>query len=66
MFILVETLDGDCIFEGEADDFLFKNDNDYELENILDDLECKNFGDTIRVNNDDNSYIITKIDELLY
>jgi len=66
MFILVEDFDNNPVFEGEADDFLYQNDNDVDLENILEDLEYKNFGDSIRVSNDDNGYVITKIDELLY
>ena len=66
MFILVEDFDGNSVFEGEADDFLYQNDNDVDLENILEDLEYKNFGDSIRVSNDDNGYVITKVDELLY
>ena len=66
MFILVEDFDNNPVFEGEADDFLYQNDNDVDLENILEDLEYKNFGDSIRVTNDDNGYIITKIDELIY
>lgn len=66
MFILVEDFDNNTVFEGEADDFLYQNDNDIDLENILEDLEYKNFGDSIRVSNDDNGYVITKIDELLY
>ena len=66
MLILVEDFDGNFVFEGEADDFLFKNENDYDLENILDDLECKNFGDSVKVMNDDNNYVITKVDELIY
>ena len=39
---------------------------DYDLETILDELECKKFGDTVQVSNDYNNYIITKIDELIY
>ena len=66
MFILVEDFDNNPVFEGEADDFLYQNDNDFDLENILENLEYKNFGDSIRVSNDDNEYVITKIDELLY
>ena len=66
MIILVEDFDNNPIFEGEADDFLYQNDNDIDLENILEDLEYKNFGDSIRVSNDDNGYVITKVDELLY
>ena len=66
MFILVEDFDNNPVFEGEADDFLYQNDNDVDLENILEDLEYKNFGDSIRVSNDDNGYVITKVDELIY
>ena len=66
MFILVEDFDNNHVFEGEADDFLYQNDNDIDLENILEDLEYKDFGDSIRVSNDDNGYIITKVDELIY
>ena len=66
MFILVEDFDGNQIFEGEADDFLYQNENDFDLENILEDLEYKKFGDSIRVMNDDNGYVITKVDELIY
>ena len=66
MFILVEDFDNNSIFEGEADDFLYQNDNDIDLENILEDLEYKNFGDSIRVRSDDNGYVITKVDELIY
>ena len=66
MFILVEDFDNNPVFEGEADDFLYQNDNDIDLENILEDLEYKNFGDSIRVTNDDNGYVITKVDELIY
>ena len=66
MFILVEDFDGNPVFEGEADDFLYENENDFDLENILEDLEYKNFGDSIRVSNDNNEYVITKVDELIY
>ena len=66
MFILVEDFDNNPVFEGEADDFLYQNDNDIDLENILEDLEYKNFGDSIRVRSDDNDYIITKVDKLIY
>lgn len=66
MFILVEDFDNNPIFEGEADDFLYQNDNDIDLENILEDLEYKDFGDSVRVSNDDNGYVITKVDELIY
>ena len=66
MLILVEDMDNNEIFKGEADDFLFSNDNDYDLEDILDRLECEDFGMSIEVNNGEDEYTITKIDELLY
>ena len=66
MLILVEDMDNNEIFKGEADDFLFSNDNDYDLEDILDRLECEDFGASIEVNNGEDEYTITKIDELLY
>ena len=66
MIIIVEDMDNNPIFRGEAEDFLFENDNDFDLENILDDLECKKFGDSVRISNDDMDYTITKIDELMY
>lgn len=67
MLILVEDFDGNPVFEGEADDFLYNNENDFDLENILEDLEYKNFGESIRIsNNEDMEYTITKVDELIY
>ena len=65
MLITVEDFDDNLIFKGEADDFLYENNNDIELENILEDLEYKNFGDALLVRHNDNKYIITKIDELI-
>ena len=65
MFITVEDFNDNLVFKGEADDFLFQNDNDIELETILEKLEYKNFGDSILVKNNDERYIITKIDELI-
>ena len=32
----------ETIFEGDADDYLFDNDNDVDLEILLNDLEAKN------------------------
>ena len=66
MIILVEDFDGNPVFEGEADDFVFENDNDYALETILENLEREQFGKSVRVENDDNGYVITKIDKLIY
>ena len=65
MFITVEDFDDNLVFKGEADDFLFQNNNDIELETILEKLEYKNFGESVLVKNNDERYIITKIDELI-
>ena len=65
MFITVEDFDDNLVFKGEADDFLFQNDNDIELETILEKLEYKNFGESVLVKNNDGRYIITKIDEFI-
>ena len=66
MIILVEDFDDNFVFKGEADDFLYQNENDYELETILQDLEYENFNKSVRVNNNGLEYVITKIDELMY
>ena len=66
MMIMVEDFEGNPVFEGEADDFLYQNDNDYDLENILEDLEYKDYGESIRINNDDLEYTITKVNELIW
>ena len=66
MMIMVEDFEGNPIFEGEADDFLYQNDNDFDLENILEDLEYKDYGESIRINNNDLEYTITKINELIW
>lgn len=66
MLILVEDSDNNEVFRGEADDFLYENENDIDLENILEDLEYRSFGDSIRISNDDVDYTVTKIDELLF
>ena len=67
MLILVEDFNSNVVFEGEADDYLFQNENNEELENILDDLERMNFGDSISVMDDNgNDLNITKVDELMY
>ena len=63
---MVEDFEGNPVFEGEADDFLYQNDNDYDLENILEDLEYKDYGESIRINNDDLEYTITKVNELIW
>ena len=36
------------LFNGQADDFLFMQDNDIELENLLDNLDTMNYNSIIR------------------
>lgn len=60
MQIIVERF-GDIIFEGDADDFLFDNDSDTDLEMALNDLENMKIGSNIQAyDNDGNIVIITK------
>jgi hypothetical protein len=60
MLILVER-DNETIFKGEADDFLYENDNDLDLETALNDLEEEKVGTVIKVYNSDGDEIsITK------
>lgn len=47
MFIEVKN-ENEVIFNGEADDFLFMQDNDIELENLLDKLESMRYNSIIR------------------
>ena len=49
----------DVIFEGDADDFLFNNDNDTDLELALNDLDEQKVGSS--VNAYDNNGDIVKI-----
>lgn len=51
----------ETIFEGDADDFLFENDNDDELEILLNNLENKKDYTAIKTTNLDGEEItITK------
>lgn len=50
MIIEVRECD-EVIFSGEADDFLFMQDNDMELENLLDKLESKPYNSIVRFEN---------------
>lgn len=50
MLITVE-LDDEVVFSGEADDFLFENDNDEDIETALNQLEKVKAGSTIGVYN---------------
>ena len=66
MQITVERFN-DIIFEGDADDFLFDNDSDIDLEMALNDLEEMKVGSTIKVYNGDGDTItITKGTLIVY
>ena len=61
MQIKVEN-ENDIIFEGDADDFLFENDSDMDLEIILNDLEEQDDYSAIDAYNNDGEIVtITKI-----
>jgi len=61
MQIKVEN-ENDIIFEGDADDFLFENDSDMDLEIILNELEEKKvFTKMKALNLDGDTIIITKL-----
>lgn len=61
MQIKVEN-ENDIIFEGDADDFLFENDSDMDLEIILNDLEEQNdYSAVDAYNNNGDIVTITKI-----
>ena len=40
--------ENNTLFNGEADDFLFMQDNDIELENLLDNLDTMPYNSIIR------------------
>lgn len=61
MQIKVEN-DSDIIFEGDADDFLFENDSDMDLEIMLNELEeKKDFSKVNAYNNEGDIVTITKL-----
>jgi hypothetical protein len=61
MQIKVENLT-DIIFEGDADDFLFENDSDMDLEIMLNELENqKDFSTVNAYNNEGDMVTITKL-----
>lgn len=43
--------ENNTLFNGEADDFLFMQDNDIELENLLDNLDTMPYNSIIRFEN---------------
>ena len=57
MQIVVEKFDN-VIFEGDADEFLFDNEDDFDLETALNDLENKKIGSSIDIY-DDNGDVVT-------
>ena len=50
MIIEVKSCD-EVVFNGDADEFLFMQDNDIELENLLDKLESKPYNSIVRFEN---------------
>lgn len=64
MQIIVEKFD-ETIFEGDADDFLFDNDSDTDLEMALNDLEGMKIGSNIQAY-DDNGDLVTITKTTLY
>lgn len=66
MVILVED-DNEVLFEGDADEFLFYNEDDFDLEMILNELDGMKMGTSVNAyNSDGNMVTITKIENLVY
>ena len=60
MQIIVEKFN-ETIFEGDADEYLFDNNDDFELETALNDLEKMKIGSNIQAYNDEGELVtITK------
>ena len=64
MQIIVEKFN-DIVFEGDADDFLFDNEDDFDLESALNDLESMKIGSNIQAY-DDNGDLVTITKTTLY
>ena len=64
MQIIVEKFN-ETIFEGDADDFLFDNNSDTDLEMALNDLESMKIGSNIQAY-DDNGDLVTITKTTLY
>ena len=64
MQIMVEKFN-ETIFEGDADDFLFDNNSDTDLEMALNDLEDMKIGSNIQAY-DDNGDLVTITKTTLY
>ena len=64
MQIIVEKFD-ETIFEGDADEYLFDNNDDFDLEMALNDLEKMKTGSNIQAY-DDNGELVTITKTTLY
>ena len=64
MQIMVDRFN-ETIFEGDADDFLFDNNSDTDLEMALNDLESMKIGSNIQAY-DDNGDLVTITKTTLY
>lgn len=64
MQIIVDKFN-ETIFEGDADDFLFDNNSDIDLEIALNDLESMKVGSNIQAY-DDNGDLVTITKTTLY
>lgn len=66
MVILVED-NNEVLFEGDADDFLFYNEDDMDLEILLNKLDNMKMNSSVKaLNSDGNEITITKIENLVY
>ena len=64
MQIIVDKFN-ETIFEGDADDFLFENDSDIDLETALNDLEEMKKGSSVQAY-DSNGDLVTIIKSTIY
>ena len=49
--MIIEVRTDEVVFVGDADEFLFMQDNDMELGNLLDKLESKPYNSIVRFEN---------------
>lgn len=67
MVITVKDENNEVLYEGDADDFLFYNEDDDDLEIILNKLDNMKTNSSIKAyNSDGNIVTITKIENLIY
>ena len=64
MQIMVDKFN-ETIFEGDADEYLFDNNDDFELETALNDLEKMKVGSNIQAY-DDNGELVTITKSTIY